>query len=193
MEFLPLELDGQRVYVGFWKRLGAGLIDALVLVPVSLFANYIAGLDRMIALVTTVPTAALFAFYHVFMNAMFGGSVGKLVVGIRIAQPDGSKIEWRHAWWRSSVDLLFSAVIVVSEMWILLQIDSATYSSLTFFERNELYQQLGSTFYIGVGIFIQVWIWSELLVLLFNKRKRALHDFIGGTVVIDRRFLTDQY
>lgn len=26
--------------------------------------------------------------------------------------------------------------------------------------------------------------WSELLVLLFNEKRRALHDFIAGTVVV---------
>jgi uncharacterized RDD family membrane protein YckC len=31
---------------------------------------------------------------------------------------------------------------------------------------------------------LTVWIWSEIIVLLFNRRKRALHDFIAGTVVI---------
>ncbi len=31
---------------------------------------------------------------------------------------------------------------------------------------------------------LNVWIWSEVIVLLFNRRKRALHDFIAGTVVV---------
>ena len=30
----------------------------------------------------------------------------------------------------------------------------------------------------------QVWLWSELVVLLLNKKRRALHDFIAGTVVV---------
>jgi uncharacterized RDD family membrane protein YckC len=34
----------------------------------------------------------------------------------------------------------------------------------------------------------QIWIWSEFAVLLTNKRKRALHDFIAGTVVIKDKF-----
>ena len=29
-----------------------------------------------------------------------------------------------------------------------------------------------------------LWTWSELIVMLFNQRRRALHDFIAGTVVI---------
>jgi uncharacterized RDD family membrane protein YckC len=30
----------------------------------------------------------------------------------------------------------------------------------------------------------QLWGWSELIVLLLNEKRRALHDFIAGTVVI---------
>jgi uncharacterized RDD family membrane protein YckC len=29
-----------------------------------------------------------------------------------------------------------------------------------------------------------IWVWSELVVLLTNRKRRALHDFIAGTVVI---------
>jgi uncharacterized RDD family membrane protein YckC len=30
----------------------------------------------------------------------------------------------------------------------------------------------------------QAWLWSELVVLRLNQKRRALHDFIAGTVVI---------
>jgi hypothetical protein len=36
----------------------------------------------------------------------------------------------------------------------------------------------------------QVRIWSELVVMLTNERRGALHDFISGTVVIRRRVKT---
>jgi len=29
-----------------------------------------------------------------------------------------------------------------------------------------------------------VWVYGELIVLLTNKKRRALHDFLAGTVVI---------
>jgi uncharacterized RDD family membrane protein YckC len=35
-----------------------------------------------------------------------------------------------------------------------------------------------------VGIVANIWIWSEMLVLLCNKRRRALHDMIAGTIVV---------
>lgn len=33
-----------------------------------------------------------------------------------------------------------------------------------------------------------IWTWSEVVFLLFNERKRALHDLIADTVVIQKRF-----
>jgi len=33
-----------------------------------------------------------------------------------------------------------------------------------------------------------IWLFSEAFFLLINKRKRAIHDFIAGTVVINREF-----
>lgn len=34
-----------------------------------------------------------------------------------------------------------------------------------------------------VNILMNVWIWSEFIVILTNKKRRAIHDFIAGTVV----------
>ena len=33
-------------------------------------------------------------------------------------------------------------------------------------------------------ILFNIWVWGELLVMLTNEKRRALHDFITGTVVI---------
>jgi uncharacterized RDD family membrane protein YckC len=35
-----------------------------------------------------------------------------------------------------------------------------------------------------VDIVEQVWTWSEVIVLLTNRKRRALHDFLAGTIVI---------
>ena len=29
-----------------------------------------------------------------------------------------------------------------------------------------------------------LWVWSEPLVMLLNKQRRAIHDFLAGTVVL---------
>ena len=35
------------------------------------------------------------------------------------------------------------------------------------------------------------WFLSEFVVLLMNKRKRALHDFIAGTIVVNKEFVIE--
>ena len=39
-----------------------------------------------------------------------------------------------------------------------------------------------------VAILMQLWTWSELIVMLTNRQRRALHDFIAGTVVIKKEY-----
>jgi len=41
----------------------------------------------------------------------------------------------------------------------------------------------------AINMLIPIWIGSELLVMLTNKKRRALHDFIAGTVVIKKTFV----
>jgi len=43
---------------------------------------------------------------------------------------------------------------------------------------------LSPEFFIIYSVAINIWIWSELLVLLTNRRKRAIHDFMAGTVIV---------
>jgi uncharacterized RDD family membrane protein YckC len=190
MEFLPIrsKSSGHRVYAGFWKRFCAGFADTLVLMPLGGLFVWLEGFDRTLAIVIMVPASILFSMYNVFFNARFGGTLGKLAVGIRITKPDGSRIGWPEAWKRSAVDLAFAGLILVVQVWALAHVDPSLYKSLKWIERTALLQEHFPSWYSTVNVLQKIWIWSEMLVLLFNKRKRALHDFIAGTIVIKKEF-----
>ena len=102
--------------------------------------------------------------------------------------PDGSKIGWAHAWKRSSVDIVLAIVSVTVTIWTLTQVEPNTYISLPWIERVELLQAYQPVWYHSFNILVDVWIWSELVVLLLNERKRAIHDYIAGTVVVMKEF-----
>ncbi|MHC4260497.1 MAG: RDD family protein [Planctomycetota bacterium] len=188
MDFLPITLSGERVYAGFWKRLCAGFADAFIVVPLVFLFVWLEGFDRTLAILITIPSSILFAMYSVYFNARFGGTPGKLAVGIRIAKPNGMRIGWPEAWKRSAVDLVFAFLVLVFQVWALLHVDPEHYSSLGWIERTDLLHEHQPSWFNSVTILQQVWIWSEVVVLLFNKRKRAIHDFIAGTVVIKKEF-----
>jgi len=188
MKFLPIKLKGQKVYAGFWKRFCAGWADAFIILPLALLFLWLQGFNRPLALMITIPSSILFAMYNVYFNARFGGTLGKLAVGIRITRPDGSKIKWAEAWKRSAVDLVFAFVVLIFEVWGLTQIDPSRYTSLGWTERTQLMQKYFPSWYVWITVLQQLWTWSEVFVLLFNKRKRAIHDFIAGTIVIKKEF-----
>lgn len=192
MEFLPIISDGKRVYAGFWKRFCAGWVDAFVLLPLAYFLIWLESFDKNIAILLVIPSTALFAVYHVYFNAHFGGALGKLAVGIRVAKPDGAKIGWLEAWKRSSVDIGFSLLMLCVEVWALTQVNGEQYSAAAFAKRMHLLRSYYPSWVYMVTIAQNVWIWSEVVVLLFNERKRALHDFIAGTVVIHKEFAVKQ-
>jgi len=141
MDFLPITSNGERVYAGFWKRFCAGVADAFIIVPLAFFFVWLEGADRTLAIVITIPSAIVFSMYNVFFNARFGGTLGKLAVGIRITKPNGSRIGWAEAWKRSSVDIVFAIVTLIVEFWALTQVDPSRYASLEWIERAELLQE----------------------------------------------------
>lgn len=189
MEFLPIRYGGERVYAGFWKRFCAIFFDAFILLPISFSLFWLEGFDKTLAIFVVIPSAALRAMYDVFFNACYGGSPGKLAVGIRVTKPNGSKIGWREAVARSSVDLIFALVILYFHVWALTQIGEAEYSNVSgIFEQGRLIQSHRPSWASKVDILVRVWVWSELIVLLLNERRRALHDFIAGTIVIRKKF-----
>jgi len=169
-------------------RLAAGIADAIILIPFGILFVWLEGIDRNVAMVVTIPSVSLFALYNVFFNARFGGTPGKLFFDIRITRPDGTPIDWSHAWWRSSVDLIFAALFLCVNIWALSQIDPSVYSELNWKNRPEVLASFFPPWWGLVFILQTIWIWGELIVLLLNTRKRAIHDFIAGTVVIKKEF-----
>ncbi len=188
MEFLPIRMNGRRVYAGCWKRFCATFADACIIMPIAFLLAWLQALDRTLAIATTIPVSILFAMYNVFFNARFGGSLGKLAVGIRITKPNGTRIDWLEAWKRSAVDLVFACVSAVVQVWVLIQIAPDQHASLGFIEQQQLLGEYYPAWYRSLVVLQQVWIWSEVIVVLLNKRKRAIHDLIAGTVVVKKEF-----
>ena len=102
-------LGGDRV-VGFWPRVGAYLIDLIVLQgifiaiwgpppPTPMTPN---GLPDFQAIIRqTVPQMSyemlIIIGYNVFFNGQFGATLGKLAIGARIVNVDGSAIGFGKA------------------------------------------------------------------------------------------------
>jgi uncharacterized RDD family membrane protein YckC len=77
--------------VGFWKRLGAYLLDSLIVsTPLYLFQS-LAGLEENVAVSAVIFILSL--LYSVLVPVYWHGyNVGKRIVGIRIVKVNGEKL-----------------------------------------------------------------------------------------------------
>lgn len=171
-------------YAGFWPRLGSLLLDLVFVLPLSALVFWVSRHDRLFQVYYMIPGILFQLFYSVYLVRRFGGSPGKLVVGIRIRKLDGDPVGYREAFLRNLPEFIFALLSNIAITLPLLHMSDAEYQSLSFMEFSKRITELAPSWYKPVQVAQTIWFWGELLVLLTNRKRRALHDFIAGTVVV---------
>lgn len=189
---IPLALEGisENIYAGFWKRLGAILLDMVILIPYFLLLNFINSINLDAYLYTTIPSLLFSLWFYVYLVKRYGGTPGKLMVGTKIIKMDGSDVDWREAFLRYSVSFIIGVLYTGVVIYGILQLDNEKYQSLDWVDKQTYVFSAAPDFFKGYQWISSIWIYSELLILLLNKRKRALHDYIAGTVVVEKKFIS---
>ncbi len=173
-------------YAGFWQRFGALMVDGFVLLPLMLSTAWASTESRAWALLLIVPQSVLILGYYVWFHARWGQTPGKMATHVRVVRLDGSPIALRQALLRSAPDIFLGLLSAGARFVSLLQIPAAEYASLGWMgQARRLSEIEGGWQWLG---WLQItWVLSEVFTMLFNERRRAIHDFIAGTVVIRTR------
>lgn len=171
-------------YAGFWRRFAAVWLDVLVLLPLSALTFWANERYRLFSLYYLVPGTFVGLFYSVYLVRRFGGTPGKLMMRLRIRKVSGEPVGYREALLRYAPEFLFGLLISLALIPPLLQMTDAEYAALSFLDRSQRLVDLAPPWFNPLQILSQVWIWSEFIVMLTNRKRRALHDFIAGTVVV---------
>ena len=116
---------------------------------------------------------------------MWGQTLGKMVSRIMVTGLKGERIGYSKATLRSSVDILLMSLYVSGVVSMFATWQGPELSSLSYMELNASIRErnAASDLWLTLGL---IWTGSELIVLLLNEKRRALHDFIAGTVVIHK-------
>jgi uncharacterized RDD family membrane protein YckC len=153
-------------YAGFWTRVGAYLIDGLILGAVSLALMVAFGAMEVFSSLMTPHTGAtpdqiretmmaaqaklmpvssliwlIQIIYYVGLNGKYGATLGKMALGIKIVKDDGSPISYGTVIGRGILEYIFAQVTC-------------------------------SLAYLAVA---------------FSQKKQGWHDMVMGTVVIHNR------
>ena len=160
------------------------MIDTIVLAPIIAVSFWALTASRTTALLLELPVALAFAFYNIYFIGRWGQTLGKMALKIRVVRLDGGEASFKRAFYRHAVDLAFSIVISSLTIYALLSIPEREYSVLAFDERLQLFDDKTGAWTNVINWLSVAWVGSELVVLLLNEKRRALHDYIAGTVVI---------
>lgn len=185
---MPLEINSKKVHADIGRRFGAAVVDMLVLIPIFVVFTFIQSISIPMAMTGVFLSSVLFGAYPIYFHYKFGATLGKLAFGIKVTLPDGGGIGLKQAFLRSSVDLVFSFFMVAAQIIAISNANPDTYLNAGWMERAFYIMSLFPIWFVLVSAGSQFWWWSEFAVLLFNKRRRALHDFMAGTVVIHTEY-----
>jgi uncharacterized RDD family membrane protein YckC len=90
-------------YAGFWRRVGAVLIDGLILSVVTVPAGLSmgdgdpAGLGTLSPGLVTFSTVVQWLYYTLLESSSKQATVGKMALGIRVTDLDGGRISFGRA------------------------------------------------------------------------------------------------
>lgn len=190
-KIVPLHIDGIHgsLYAGFLPRLGSLVLDFIFIVPVIFTILYLNGTGKDVFFYTVVPNLLFGVWYHIYLPKRYGGTPGKLVTGIRIIRLDGEPIGWKEAFMRHLVLLILSLSGAIMMGFCMLQADDAVFQSMGWMQQTQYVMTL-APMYFAVSTWVNnLWVFSEFIVLMTNDRKRAIHDYMAGTVIVNALYL----
>jgi len=157
-------------YRTFWPRFWGPSIDSVILWPLISLLPLLLG-----ALLDTSLNVAwgmsLFIWtiqfgYIIYFNGRYGGTVGKLKCNLRILDHKTEQpITFKQAFLRDSIPVALALAFFVIYL-------------------SEPTEEKDARLILVLSGIYMLWFLAEILTMLTNSKRRALHDFIAGTVVV---------
>jgi uncharacterized RDD family membrane protein YckC len=172
------------VYAGFWRRFGAFWLDFFCFLPIMGLSIWMDGQYRLFNLWYYIPGLLIGLWFYVYLIKRYGGTPGKLLLNMRIVKLDGDPVGYKEALVRYAVLFFLSAASSAAIVLASLKMTDSEYLALGWQERAFRLSELAPPWHSWVTVLNNIWIWGEFVVILTNKKRRAAHDFMAGTVVV---------
>lgn len=177
------KIDDQAMYGPYKtirRRILAAFIDSAILTTlfsiINLSLYFLIGQKGMAVTIVIWPISAI--IYNVYMVKKYGGSLGKLLSGLKVLSFDKEELDisWIQSIRRELINIFNSSITTYKVIFFFTVYQAFSYT---------IYRELGKEHnFIGFLTMISMIIgYIEIFSSLLNKKRRALHDYIGNTVV----------
>jgi len=163
-----------RRYKTFWPRLGATFLDGATLAPLVWFDKVLWNFtsSSILLFLWTLIYQALSIVYSVGFLYFLGQTPGKMATGVLILDNNDQRLTLSQAILRNIV------VVILAPIFILLVFSNLLAGRLA---NRGLGDPRFLMWFFGA---MMVWGVLEFVTMLFSSKRRSIHDFIAGTVVV---------
>lgn len=167
-------------YQTFGRRVVASIVDSFVFAPVVIFYVWIELAELQDWLRFAVyPIGALIGLaYNILMHWKYGQTLGKMLVKVKVLDVSEKAISFRQSCLRDIIYIIVDCV----QYGILFSLFIVGYSW-----KSEAVESTNT--YILFPLC--AWLVIDTIVCIKNRKNRALHDLIAGTVVVRSDILSD--
>lgn len=117
-----MELDANTEYGGFWIRVGANVMDGVVLIIVSLLINILSQLafsEEAAGVADAVPQILLYWVYSaVLHSSSWQATIGKKMLGMKVVDYSGERISFGRATGRYFAGILSGLILGIGLMMV---------------------------------------------------------------------------
>jgi uncharacterized RDD family membrane protein YckC len=160
------------------RRFWAGFVDGLVFMPLGWLDSWVLGANRPAAVLIAWMLFSYPAYwmYSVLMHGFYGQTLGKKALGVKVLDVSESPISMRQAFLRDSIYIAINTMALIISIYLVLSGSRRDSESLSIAD-------------MALGIGALLWFVAEILTCLMNQKRRAVHDFIAGTVVVKSEYI----
>jgi len=161
-----------KQYRTFWRRWGAAIIDAQVLSLLGLLENWILAhpAPGVVRAIWFVLFSILGCAYSIYLHGRFGQTLGKHWMRIKVVDLSGQALTMMQAFRRELLNLPFGVWWLIAGLPLVFR--GGTLDAPDPTQRH--FPMVVQSCVVGL----------ELFSTLVSRQRRALHDFVAGSVVV---------
>lgn len=165
-------------YSTFAPRFVSGIIDNLVLWPIQWLLTFAFDHSAPVLLKVLVYTvnSCFFLAYSIWMHGKFGQTIGKMICKVIVLDVSERSLSMKQAVLRDILGVILLPISLAIDIPRIIQgVDINASTNITTIGWIITFSMFG-------------WFVIELVTMLTNNKRRALHDFIAGSVVIRKPY-----
>ncbi len=158
-------------YQTFLPRFLALVLDTILLLPLGIVEDSVKNsvFSDQLKLALIIALGLANVTYFIVMHTLFGQTVGKMLMKVKVLDVSESALKFRQALLRDLPQIIFIFGSLIFTNPLLLDEQAADSPNL-----------LSNPYYTV----ILLWGIADIVVFFTNDKRRALHDFVAGSVVV---------